>query len=494
MVCCSFVVRESIHLNAGHFVYALDDPYIEMALAKNVVRHGVYGVTQYAATAASSSIVWPWVLAACYAVVGVNIWTPYVLNIVCCLALLYLGGRIMVDASGGRLLRALQTASLIVLVVAAPMPTLCQIGMEHSAQCLAMAALLYSGAKCLNKPSDRRLQVQTAILAAAATSIRYEGAFAVLAICAGLLLARRFKAAAVTALGGLLPILLYGFTALAHGQYFFPNSVLVKTFGKTSQPLASHISVAFELDPLLLAVGFAVIVTTAFTLGRREIFGWVWTFGALYAFIFALHVASIGVYVFYRYQAYLVVVGIVALFAFACRWYSDESRATIGGKCVTVVTLAVLAAIDPLGQLNLTAEASHDIYRQQYLDAMFIRTYYNHGTALLNDIGAAAYYTDAHIVDYVGLASKAFARLSIQHRDKTRAFIAAVDSTKPDIGIVYLTWLPQIDSHWIIAANRTVTPSIVCADPKLTYIAFTPSGAAKLKPHVKLFFQLDDTH
>lgn len=42
----------SIEKNEGHIVYALDDPYIHMAMAKNFAEHGVWGVTKYGFTQA----------------------------------------------------------------------------------------------------------------------------------------------------------------------------------------------------------------------------------------------------------------------------------------------------------------------------------------------------------------------------------------------------------------------------------------------------------
>jgi len=40
----------SLRRTSGHLVYALDDPYIHMAMAKNFSQHGVWGVTRYGFT------------------------------------------------------------------------------------------------------------------------------------------------------------------------------------------------------------------------------------------------------------------------------------------------------------------------------------------------------------------------------------------------------------------------------------------------------------
>jgi hypothetical protein len=50
----------------GHLVFALDDPYIQMAMAKNFALHGVWGITRFGFTSASSSPLWTFFIAVTY--------------------------------------------------------------------------------------------------------------------------------------------------------------------------------------------------------------------------------------------------------------------------------------------------------------------------------------------------------------------------------------------------------------------------------------------
>src|SRR3990172_7216000 len=77
----------SIRKNQGHFVYALDDPYIHMAIARNFARHGVWGVTRYEFSSSTSSLIWTLLLAAAYFFTSSE-YVPLIFNIACAIVLL----------------------------------------------------------------------------------------------------------------------------------------------------------------------------------------------------------------------------------------------------------------------------------------------------------------------------------------------------------------------------------------------------------------------
>ena len=72
---------QSLRMNQGHVVYALDDAYIHMAMGKNFARHGVWGVTPYQFTSASSSPLWTFLLSVIYFLFGVDNVAPLVMTI-----------------------------------------------------------------------------------------------------------------------------------------------------------------------------------------------------------------------------------------------------------------------------------------------------------------------------------------------------------------------------------------------------------------------------
>ncbi|MBN2356156.1 hypothetical protein JXO59_08585, partial [candidate division KSB1 bacterium] len=66
--------------NDGHIIYVLDDTYIHMAMAKNIVEYGVFGITPYRVSATSSSPFWTLLLALLYGIFGKSEWLPLFLN------------------------------------------------------------------------------------------------------------------------------------------------------------------------------------------------------------------------------------------------------------------------------------------------------------------------------------------------------------------------------------------------------------------------------
>ena len=64
----------------GRLIYALDDPYIHMSVARNLAAHGVWGLRGDEFASASSAPLWTLLLGAIYRVAGPGDWTPLVLN------------------------------------------------------------------------------------------------------------------------------------------------------------------------------------------------------------------------------------------------------------------------------------------------------------------------------------------------------------------------------------------------------------------------------
>jgi hypothetical protein len=76
-----YAFHSSVDLNRGYFVYVIDDPYIHMAMAKNMALHGVWGVSQYHFASSSSSLLWTALISLVYWIFGIKQLVPFALNI-----------------------------------------------------------------------------------------------------------------------------------------------------------------------------------------------------------------------------------------------------------------------------------------------------------------------------------------------------------------------------------------------------------------------------
>ena len=72
----------SVKKNQGHIVYAIDDTYIHMAIAKNLAQNGVWGITKYGFSSSSSSLLYTLLISVIYFITGVNEVAPFILNII----------------------------------------------------------------------------------------------------------------------------------------------------------------------------------------------------------------------------------------------------------------------------------------------------------------------------------------------------------------------------------------------------------------------------
>jgi hypothetical protein len=67
---CGVLYVTALRGTASHYVYPLDDTYSQMAIARNVAEHGVYGVTRQEFSSSSSAPLWVLLTAAGFRLFG----------------------------------------------------------------------------------------------------------------------------------------------------------------------------------------------------------------------------------------------------------------------------------------------------------------------------------------------------------------------------------------------------------------------------------------
>ena len=177
----------------GALVYPLDDTYIQMAIAKTLAAHGAWGVTRFEFSGAGSSLLWPLLLAGLDRLTGQGARLPLIANTLAAILLLaiaYAGVR----RHGAS--RAGQALAGALVIVAAPLPALALVGMEHTLQGAAALALGLAGASfCAAPPArDRRDVAAIALLGFVCVAVRDDTASVVVAVAGFLVLAQEMNA------------------------------------------------------------------------------------------------------------------------------------------------------------------------------------------------------------------------------------------------------------------------------------------------------------
>jgi hypothetical protein len=489
--------------NQGHFVYALDDGYVQIAIAKNFTRVGVWGVTSHGFTSATSSILWPLLLSAIYLPFGVREIAPFILNILFATLVVIAADRILRQFPLTAVYRLLLLFAVIFL---APLPTLVFAGMEHTAQIFFDIAFVFVSAELLANQHfswrDRNALMLLA-LAPLVTSIRYEGLFIVFVVCVLFLVRRRTRFALVAGLFALLPIGIYGLISVKHGAPWLPNSLLLK-----------------GVMPLTPSVGMLSVITQKFLVAPHlplllVLAACLYLFGSWHArekwdqdlcllLILlgsaVLHLSLAGVGWFYRYEAYLVVLGILVNAKLLWRtWLTWKDRKRLRGPgfsiAVGAVSILLIATTFALGKrgvqaLRETAQATTNIYEQQYQMATFVRDYYQGTSVLANDVGAINVLADINCVDVWGLANTAVARAKLANTYSSAMVNAMAKASNARIAIVYDEWLDPyggVPSQWIKVGEWRITNNVICASDKISFYAVDAAEIGKLRANLTAF-------
>ncbi|MEL7670111.1 hypothetical protein [Methanobacterium sp.] len=497
--------RESITINRGIFTYVLDDPYIHMAMAKNLILHGVWGVDKYGFTSSSSSPLWIIVLSLAYFLFGVNLFIPFILNVMFATIFIFIAYSIF---RYYKMQPMYNLIFLLFLIFFTPIPALAFTGMEHILQIVIIVLFTFIGVKMLCEDKSNNLKyIMLPILAALVVAVRYEDLIIVLIIAAMFFIKREFWKSLSILGASMVPVFAYGIYSTMNGWFFLPNSLITKTIFVEAKTQAFslngitllmnnflNIQNLFIFIPLILAIGLLIF---RFREKKR-----LWNAQNILLITFigtaTLHMIAARTGWFYRYEAYLIALGILTI-AIGINEYLPavpKWDKKLISKNLTLITIIFVLFVSLAGRgycsFNEVPKATHNIYDQQYQMSLFIQKYYKGDAVSLNDVGAVNYATDIKSVDLLGLSglnvSKEILKENYTIKDIdniTRQNHVKVIIVYEDLYKKYLTG--GIPSDWVKIGQWKINNRITCFMDTVSFYAIDPQDAENLTKNLKEF-------
>jgi len=487
----------SINENSGRLIYGLDDAYIHLSIAKNLAFQGNWGISPDKFSSSSSSIIWPVLLSIGFLAFGTGEIIPFVLNVLFLTAALIFASYKIIP---GGIKWYYKLIALLILIFATAFPALVFSGMEHSLQILISLMFVYYAATILTLNVDAALSPKINVIflltAFLLPLVRYEGMFLIAVVSVLLLLRGRFSLSFLLLIISLLPIILFGVLSLSNDAYFLPNSILLKgaiTRFSTSKEVYKWIYELFYTTGFNdFHTGYLftfMIISSAclwFLRVNREMNNFLFWFGLITTLTTIFHIKLADVGYFFRYDAYLVFLFLVFIISSITQMRSMieikiRSLEKFWQKTAFGLIIAfLLAPIIARGAIALkqVTEASHDRFVEHITIANFINKYYNNSVLVLNDIGAASFYSEATILDAYGLCNNE----PIEFRKNTgytkQDLYSWAQKSNAKIAILQTNWneiSKRIPNEWIKVTEWQLPRNIVFGDTKIGIYSVDPS-------------------
>lgn len=465
------IILASLFLCSGVLIYALDDPYLHLALAENILR-GTYGVNLDDPSSPSSSIIYPLLLVITEAV-GLKSAGPLALNTVATAAsVVLLADFILADVLRRRGSNGFATifgVGALLLLNAFGLP---MTGMEHSLHVLLCLVTLVG----LIRTCERNRTPWLAVVGILGMPlVRFEGlAFSGAAILV-LLAIGRIRAGLGALLGLVACLAAYGWAMWQLGLPLLPSSVTTKSAiagrliagrgidGVVAAAVENfYQSVNTERFGLVLAAGLIVVLVA---MGRcvavrrwrdpRILVG-----GAVASMSLA-HLFAGRYGWFARYEVYAI--STVASYLLYCHrdfvvWLVDRADIPVKLGALAIIGLIAFPYVVTSAR---TPFAAQGIFLQQYQMHRFA-TQFLEGNVAVNDLGRVSYQNDHFVLDLWGLGSEEV-RKARRAGDFDAATIQRLAS-KHDVRIA------MIYEHWFLG----IVPTSWCRVATLS----TPQGSS----------------
>ncbi len=501
---CLFYFFVVLPGTGDRYVYMLDDTYIHLAVAKHFAQDGVWGITKYLFSSTSSSPLFTFLISACIAAFGNSEFIPLYMNAGFGVALVYLLSQYFL---GYFTKTAAVVAAVLFTIFFAVMHLQLLSGMEHVLQVLLVVANVFALRICLNENFANR-NAKIAFLGSLSLLglARFEMMFYFVALAFVFILVKRFGTALRVLIFGFLPVLVFMYFNKKMGGYYFPNSVLVKgtqfdfsqnIFGQIWSIFSLKIfkSVTFYKTCAIPLATIAVLVYRSYVKDKN--FRNVLTENLL-PIVCALTMVQHALFAefkgFFRYEAYLLTMWAMALLPMIPEFIVDFKKSffrdkLIGGLAVFALLLGFYKVWFAHKMLYLGPK---NIYQQQIQTAKFLNTYYNKEKVVANDIGAITYFSDIHLLDFVGLGSVEMVPFNEKNKiydEKFRSFLETHSEREGyRLAMVYEKWLRgQVPRNWKKVAVLTIEGDMSVAQPDVAVYAIDPTIVNELKKNIRAF-------
>jgi hypothetical protein len=464
----------AVQKTGGTLVYALDDAYIHLTMARNLHASGVWGMSPTVPASASSSPLWTLLLSLLDSLPIEPLVIPLLLN-------LLLAGLLVRQVYGlASFLNPWARAGIACLFVfALPGVAVFLGGMENLLH--AFFTILFIGILVLVPRTEKswKLLLTSGLIGLMMMLTRYESIFLFL-IPAVWGVYRRQPLLVAPLVGGLLGVIAFGLASRAAGMPFVPNTILLKSDLGQANGIAGFFSSMLlraqwnvEQAPTVAAVcGSGILVLISQWKSSPE------TRLAATAVIAAtvMHIAFSFTRQLFRYEVYLVAAfGATILLGMRAKRQPTWARAAVALFGVALVYRGALAMIQ-------SPEAVQNINDQQFQMATFLGKYYPGKSVALNDIGVVSYYSKVHVVDLYGLANDDVRKLKESGGFDTAAIADILNKNSVDACIVYYGWyqiyggFPSEQDFPVVGQWTLQEPNVVCAWNHVEFVAPAPKA------------------
>lgn len=497
-----------LRTNGGRFVYAVDDIYIILAVAKNFATHGVWGVTPYQFSSSTSTILWPLLLALIYTLGGTSELVPLFLNVTFAGATLLVVYIILREMG---LPQRYQAAGLLGMVFLAPLPAVIFIGMEHTLQIGISILFVYVVARELAEDEGARSGASPGLwtLTVILPLVRYEELFLVFAACLLFLARRRWAEAFGLGVVAALPLTIYGAIAVDHGWYWLPNSVFLKAnvphaIGDLrALPLMGNWE-GWTKTADLWVTALALLMLLALLVHQQG------TFWRMSSIMMVLVLIAAGLHfrfarfgVFFRYEAYLIALSLLVLAVGAYEYLSGRQGRTsskletqLAGAWLGYSLFLPVLVLGSRGYNSLRhiTQSCHNIYEQQYQMGLFLREFYLGVPLAANDIGSVSYLGEPHLVDLWGLGSLEVARAKVAGGLTPQQINQITKPQGTRIAIVYDSIFYNgfggrggLPAQWIRVGRWKLLDNYICTEDTVSFYAVDASEERALIAHLQQY-------